>query len=197
MRTVAELLFEEFAARFARGEHPDVRDYLERAADDRDELAALLDGFVAASHAPAPSAETLATFAELVPTEESAPPMLAARVRLGLHRSQVVGTLAAWLGVVPEKEEKLARYYHELETGLLDPRGVEAIVWHHLAKIFGTGIRSLMLRPNEPPPAMVAAYYRHSDDLALAAPAAPAPSPEVAEPERDEIDRLFTGSGER
>ena len=66
MRSAAELLFEEFAARFARGEHPDVRDYLERAADERDELSALLDGFLAASPAPAPSEETRAVFAELV-----------------------------------------------------------------------------------------------------------------------------------
>jgi len=197
MRTAAELLFEEFAASWARGEHPDVRDYLERAGDERDTLAPLLDGFIAAAPVQAPSAETLATFAQLVPTDETTPPMLAARVRLGVRRNQVVAMLVDRLGIAPEKEKKVAHYYHELETGVLDPRGVEPIVWHHLSKVFGTGIRSLMLRPNEPPPAMVAAYYRHSDDVALAAPAAPAPSREVAEPERDEIDRLFTGSDER
>ena len=196
MRSAAELLFEEFAARFARGEHPDVRDYLERAADDRDELSALLDGFLAASPAPAPSEETRAVFAELVPTEDDTPPMLAARVRLGLRRSQVVRTLTQWL-TVPENEDRVARYYHELETGLLDPRRVDPLVWHHLAKIFGTGIRSLMLRPNEPPPAMVAAYYRHSDDAAPALAAAPMDKHDSPEPERDELDRLFTGSGER
>lgn len=193
MRTAAELLFEDFAARFARGEHPDVRDYLERAEGERDELAALLDGFLAASPAPAPSEETRAVFAELVPSDESTPPMLAARVRLGLRRSEVVRRLTSWL-TVPENEERVAAYYHELETGLLDPRGVQPIVWHHLAKLFGTGIRSLMLRPNEPPPAMVLAYYRLSDDVApdrVSVPArADAPA---APPEKDHLDVLFTG----
>ena len=108
----------------------------------------------------------------------------------------MVRTLTRWL-TAPENEDRVARYYHELETGLLDPRRVDPLVWHHLAKIFGTGIRSLMLRPNEPPPAMVAAYYRHSDDAAFALAAAPTVEHDSPEPERDELDRLFTGSGER
>lgn len=194
VRSNAELLFEEFAARFARGESPDVRDYLERAEGERDELAALIDGFVAGFPAPEPSAETRAVFADLVPAAQSTPPMLAARIRLGMRRSQVVRFLLTHLGLEEAAEDRVARYYHELETGILDPERVSPYVWHNLAKLFGTQIRSLMVRPNDPPPTMVAAYYRHSDDVALTA---PAPSREVAQPERDEIDRLFTGSDER
>jgi len=195
VREPAELLFEEFAVRSARGEHPDVRDYLERAGDDRDELAALLDGYVAATPAQAPSAETLATFAELLPGDAETPPMLAARVRLGLPRTQVVRTLMEWLAIPREEEDRVARYYHELETGLLDPKRVQPLVWHNLAKIFGTGIRALVLHPTEPPPAMVAAYYRLSDDVVLDAAASPAlPSMAAAAPERDEVDMLFTGN---
>ncbi len=194
MRSRAELLFEDFAARYARGEHPDVRDYLERAGDERDDFAALVDGYLASTPARPPSPETLATFAELLPEDTETPPMLAARVRLGLRRSEVVRHLMRFRGLPPEREEKVARYYHELETGLLDPRGVQPLVWHHLAKIFGTGIRPLMLGRNEPPPVLVAAYYRLSDSVAdaerLAAPAAPASEPA----ERDEVDALFTGA---
>jgi hypothetical protein len=188
-----ELLFDEFAASWARGEHPDVRDYLERAGAERDELAALLDGFLAAAKVQPPSEETLAVFAELVPGDHETPPMLAARVRLGLRRQQVVGQLTRWLAIDPAKEEKVARYYHELETGLLDPRGVQPFVWHNLAKIFGTGIRGLMLHPNEPPPALVLAYYRQSDNL-VSGDALAAPSPPAPEAKPDEVDMLFTGN---
>ncbi|GIU95796.1 MAG: hypothetical protein KatS3mg012_2253 [Gaiellaceae bacterium] len=86
MRPEAELLFEDFAARYARGEHPDVRDYLERAGDERDALVTLIDGYLASVPAQPPSAETLATFAELALEERKAPPMLAMRVRMGLRR---------------------------------------------------------------------------------------------------------------
>ncbi len=194
MRSHAELLFEEFAASFARGEAPDVRDFLERAGDDRDELATLLDGYLAAVPAPAPSDETRAVFAELLPTEASTPPMLAARVRLGMPRSKVVRFLVRMLGVDERQEEKVARYYHELETGLLDPERVAPLVWHNLAKLFGTHIRSLMVRPNDPPPAMVAAFYRRSDDVVQGA-ESPALAAEPAPlPERDYVDTLFTGN---
>jgi hypothetical protein len=97
---------------------------------------------------------------------------------MGLRRQQVISQLVRLLGLPPGREEKVARYYHELETGLLDPRGVQPFVWHNLAKIFGTGIRGLMVDQPEPPPVLVAAYYRVSDDLA-SADAPPVPRPPV------------------
>ena len=36
-------LFDEYVASFARGERPDLRDYLARAGDQREELAKLVD----------------------------------------------------------------------------------------------------------------------------------------------------------
>lgn len=194
MNTDLAVLFDEFAASWARGERPDVRDYLDRAGEQRDELAALLDGFVAAAKVQPPSEETLATFAELVPGDHETPPMLAVRVRMGLRRADVVTQLCRGLDLGPAAEPKVALYYHELETGLLDPRGVSSRVWHHLATILGGGIRSLMVSPYEPPPVVVAAYYRLSDSAANIQPsAAPAPRPsEAAEP--DEVDTLFRGN---
>jgi hypothetical protein len=189
-----DALFDDFSARWARGEHPDIREYLERAGAERDALATLLDGFLAAAPVRPPSAETRATFAELVPGEGETPPMLGVRVRQGLRRADVVRQLVAGLGLGAGAEEKVARYYHELETGLLDPRGVSSRVWHHLATILGGEIRALMVSPYESPPAVVAAYYRRSDDVLTtaeaAAPAARSPASEAAEP--DEVDRLFT-----
>jgi hypothetical protein len=192
--TVVDLLFDEFAIAWARGDRPDVRDYLERAGAERDELAALLDGFFAAAAVQPPSEETLATFAQLVPGDHETPPMLAERVRMGLRRSVVVERLMGLLGLPPDREDKVARYYHELETGLLDPRGVQPLVWHNLAKIFGSGIRGLMVERPEPPPVLVAAYYRVSDDLA-GVDASAAPLPQASEPQQpDEVDMLFTGN---
>lgn len=196
MNTPVDHLFDEFAARHARGEHPDARDYLERAGKRRDELARLLDGFLAAAPAQLPGEETLATFAELIP-EADTPPILAVRLRMRLRRADVITQLCAGLGLDAAAEDKVSRYYHELETGLLDPRGVSSRVWHSLATVLGTGIRSLMVSENEPPPSLVAAYYRRSD-LVLAEPPAMDLKREMlppAEPqERDEVDMLFTGN---
>ena len=194
MSTAADLLFDEFAAAWARGDHPDVRDYLDRAGDERDELTTLLDGFIAAASVLPPSEETLATFAELVPGDHETPPMLAVRVRMGLRRSDVVRQLCRGFGLDPAAEPKVARYYHELETGLLDPRGVNSHVWHHLATILGGRIRALMVSPYEAPPAVIAAYYRLSDSTTnVDQVPAPAPTPPaIAQP--DEVDMLFTGN---
>jgi hypothetical protein len=197
MNAGIELLFDEFAARHARGEHPDALDYLERAGEGRDELALLLDGYLAAAPVQLPSEETLATFAELVPGDHETPPMLAVRIRMRLRRADVVRQLRVGLGLDASTEDKVSRYYHELETGLLDPRGVSSRVWHCLATVLGTGIRSLMVSPHEPPPALMAAYYRRSDLKVAAEPALEArldmlSTPE--QPERDEVDMLFTGN---
>jgi hypothetical protein len=67
VNTGVELLFDEFAARHARGEHPDAREYLERAGESRNELARLLDGFLAGAPVQPPSEETLTLFASLLP----------------------------------------------------------------------------------------------------------------------------------
>jgi hypothetical protein len=194
MSEAVDTLFEEFAVRWVRGGHPDVRDYLDRAGPERDELARLLDAYIAAAPVQPPSEETRAVFAALVPGEHETPPMLAMRLELGIRRSQIVRQLCSALGLGQEEEPKVARYYHELETGLLDPRGVSARVWHALATILSPSLRRRMLDKYEPPPVVVAAYYRRSDDLVLAdAAVAPALMDRLEPAERDEVDMLFTG----
>ena len=46
-------LFDEFARSFARGESPSVLDYVERAGEQGDELAGMLNRFLASAPAPA------------------------------------------------------------------------------------------------------------------------------------------------
>ena len=204
MRPEVELLFQEFAASWARGEHPDVRDYLERAGAERDGLATLLDGFLTAAPARPPSEETLAAFAGLAPGEHDTPPMLEMRVAMGLRRRDVVRQLRGALGLGKSDEPKVARYYHELETGLLDPRRVSPRVWHALATLLAPAIRPLMMSNYEAPPVVVTAYFRRADpelasghdDVVRYSETSPelgrsVESPESTQP--DEVDTLFTG----
>src|SRR6266511_5839181 len=115
---IAEL-FDELARRFGAGERPDVTEYLGRAGEEADELAALLDAFLQAAPTLPPAEETVAMMEAWTAGE---PPLLALRVRRGLRRAQVVDALVRLLGLDPAKREKVAAYYHRLETGLLDPR---------------------------------------------------------------------------
>lgn len=193
MSAGVELLFDEFAARHARGEHPDAREYLERAGERRDELARLLDGFLAAAPVQPPGEETLQLFASLLPAslpgETATPPLLAERVRRGWRRDEIVDWIRERFGIGEEKQEKVARYWHELETGLLPVSGVSKRLREALAERFG---EAAQVAATWKPPALEAdvAFRRMAN--------APSPkmlyermSPASAEPERDEVDELF------
>ncbi len=81
----------------------------------------------------------------------------------------------------------MADYYHQLEGGLLEPRGVDRRVWAALAETFKTRVDDLVVwrpRPAEAAPA----YLRASG---VTAAMAPPPRPAATEGERDEIDDLF------
>jgi signal transduction histidine kinase len=187
-----ELLFDEFAARHARGEHPDARDYLERAGESRDELARLLDGFLAAATVQPPSEETLTLFVSLVPEslpeDTATPPLLAERVRRGWTRDEVVDWIRERFGFGEEKEEKVARYWHELETGLLPVSGVSARLREALSERFGEAIHSAV---EWSPPALEAraAFRRAADFTGMEL--HERMSPAGPEPERDDVDELF------
>lgn len=217
-----ENLFDDFAARWVRGEHPDVRVYLERAGEQREELAQLLDRYIAAATVHTPSNETLAAFDALLPGGEDPPPMIAVRVQMGLGRAEVVRQLCSGLGLSKTAEAKVGSYYSKLETGSLDPRRVSPRVWHTLATVLGGGIRRLMTDPHEPPPVVVAAFTQRmeaatsslrfrisssrveslpalelresvSEPSRKSAPAEPSRRP-APKPELDEVDRLFLGT---
>jgi hypothetical protein len=183
---VVELL-REYAGRFNRGERPDVDEYLARAGDDAEQLAELIDGFLRETVPPEPSEESVRMLAGWL---QGDPPLLELRRRRGLKRDAVVDALVKLLGLDAGKREKVARYYHELETGLLDASRVDRRVFAALAETLRVRADELLAWPA--PPRQPEGVY-----LRAAAPAAPAaippPRAERAAEERDEIDRLFLG----
>lgn len=180
-------LFDDFAARHARGERPDVRDYLERAGADADELTGLIDAFLRAAPAQDPAPETRAMMAAFA---EGEPPLLRLRVERRLTRDAVVSALVKGLHLDSKKMPKVRRYYHELETGLLDQERVDGRVFAVLATTLGARVADLVA--SRPPPFELGAMYlRESSEDAT-----PATAPSFAPLERpheepDEVDLLF------
>ena len=184
-------LFDEYAAAFARGEEPDLREYLARAGDGADELARLVEAFVATAPAAEPSEERVALTRAWA---EGQSPLLEARTRRGVRREEVVEAILRPVRHRRAKRQKVAGYYHELEAGLLDPLRVDRSVWDLLAELLRSSVNDLRRRPrlSPPPPRMAVAYRRSAPTAALeglASPAAPAAA-QAPEPP-DEVDRLF------
>ena len=185
-------LFDEFARSFARGERPSVLAYVERAGEQGDELAGMLNRFLASAPAPEPPAERVEMMRAWIAGQ---PPILELRKQRGLTRDVVVDRLLALLGLRDERRTKVRGYYHELETGLLEPRGVDRRVWEALAQVLGASVTDLAgWRPRriEAEPA-----FRMRVESALDAGMRPALAQSAPAPpaEEDEVDRLFKGSG--
>ena len=199
-----DLLFDEFAASYARGEHPDPRDYLDRAGERRDELAHLLDGFLAAAPVQPPTEETVALLDALVsvgarlasPSPADTPPLLAERVRRGWRRDEIVDWIRERFGIAEEKREKVARYWHELETGLLPASGISERLREALFERFGDALQAAVAWE---PPGLDAdlSYLRVQDAPALMeASFEPLATPPASAAEPDDVDVLFLGAGE-
>jgi AcrR family transcriptional regulator len=178
-------LFDDYCRRYLRGERPDVREYLDRAGTEQEELSRLIDRYLATAPPPEPEPATVAAMGAWLAGK---PPLLDLRRQRGLGRDVVVDEIVGSLELDPGKREKVKSYLHRLETGSLDPAGVSRRVWEVLERLLGAGARSLAgLRP--PPVAPRAAYRRADAGFALmervvdAAPAAEGP---------DEVDMLFT-----
>jgi hypothetical protein len=181
-------LFDEYAASFARGERPDARAYLARAGEGADELAALIDRYLESAPAPEADAEARALAAAWV---EGEPPLLALRTQRGLKREAVVDALMGSLGLDPAKRKKVERYYHQLETGLLDPRRVSGRVFEVLGETLRASLADLRgWRPR--PMQAEEVYLRTADAATVPSPPASGKVPE----ERDEIDVLFLEGGD-
>lgn len=174
----AALLFEEYVERFARGERPDLRSYLERAGEGRAELARLVDAWLRLAPPPEPDEEAVELARAWLAGEA---PLTVLRTRRGLKRAQVVEFLIARFALDPAKRAKVERYYHEVEAGLRVPADERLL--GALGEILRVGVSQLLsLRPR--PLEAQTAYFR-ADEL----PAAPS-SPAVEEPP-DEVDVLF------
>jgi hypothetical protein len=194
-----EVLFDEFALEYVRGERPDVRSYLERAGAAREELGRLIDRFLEALPVQPPSEEDVVLIQAGL---EHEPPLLVLRKRRKLTRDAVVSALMTRLSLDPAKRGRVRGYYHRIEVGTLDPEPVDRRVWDVLADLLKANARSLAGPRPELQPAFDVSYRRSADHLA-ATPLAlgkieeigrgkEASTPDPTEP--DEIDRLFTGS---
>ncbi|MDP9227132.1 MAG: hypothetical protein M3P18_25455 [Actinomycetota bacterium] len=178
-------LFGEYASAYARGERPQAREFLVRAGGQVDELANLIDAFLARAPAPAPDKQAVELF-EAWQAGES--PLLWLRTARGLTRDAIVAALVQTLGLDLKKKEKVRRYYHELESGQLEPERVDGRVWDVLGETLGARVVDLLAwrprRPAFPAPALVRGPTRPM----MTATRVPEPQEEPAE---DEVDRLF------
>lgn len=211
-------LVDEFALRFEAGEDPDPAEWLNRVqGDERQELGELIDRYlmtaprrtwdpVAYESSVAKQAVDRAfdslegvsgTWPELLPRLRNA-----AQVK----RSELVRRLAAALGVGGDEAQlqKVGSYYHRMERGLLPAEGVSGRVIDALAGIVGTSAEAIRRAGGGGREAEggagAPAFARMTPPELGSASAGPASSVERAddeldasEPERDEIDRLFTG----
>lgn len=205
-----ENLFRSYVARHRAGEDPSERDFLSRAEGvDRDELAAMIDGYLAraprrawdASEFEASGAapfvhsvaRSLQGSAGLWPTLL---PRLRARIRI--PRQDLVGELANRLGVTT-RQDKVERYYHQMEQGLLPSDGVSDSVLEALGAILGESREALRcagqsLGPEGGAGGTDPVFARTAVDSVLESDVAEgAPAPGSADEEWDEIDRLFRG----
>ena len=205
-----ERLLQEFQRDFEAGGNLRPSELLSRLEGaDRRELEALIDAYLAraprlpfdaAAFEASPARTLVDDLAGALEGEAGTWRAVLPRLRdaARLRRSELVRRLAAGLGVTG-REEKVARYYHEMERGLLDPGGVSDRVLSVLADLVGTTPERLReagerLVPGEEAPG-TATFARaalpaeeHRERMSAALPASPAD-----EEEADEVDRLFTG----
>jgi hypothetical protein len=178
-------LFAEYAAAYGSGERPRAADYLARAGEDAEELAAMIDRLLRTAPRRAPTPDDAARLASLL--EE--PPVLQLRVRRRLKREEVVDRLLVALGLGPKLRPRLHDAYHELETAQLDPARVDTTVWAALQEILSANVRDLAIwRPVAP---TAAAFYRATLEIGVET---QTDFRQHGHFEPDEIDRLFRGS---
>jgi hypothetical protein len=195
-------LLEEFIAEDRAGGVADPARYLARVSGlDRDELTALIDGYLAraprrafdrAAFEASPARGVAASLAGSSGTWPALLPRL--RDRAQLRRAEVVARLATALGAA-HREAKVAGYYHAMEQGTLPASGVSDRVLEALGRIVDESLevlRAAGASTHSAPAAGGGAFARVAtpapEFAAPAAAAAPAPTME-----RDEIDDLFTG----
>ncbi|MDA2954045.1 MAG: hypothetical protein O2976_05475 [Actinomycetota bacterium] len=183
-------IVEEFRTAYLAGERPDVAEIISRAPEaDRDELGRRIRMVLAEEPPPDPAPETLVMAQAILRGEQ---PLIALRGSKGLTRDAVVHQLRESLGVPPDKEPRVAEYYHDLETGQLPLAGIRDRVFDALASALGVARSALMLKGPGPSDREVgvAVFARQAspDDLF------DQPIPLMSPPEEpDEVDDLFTG----
>lgn len=173
--------FDDFAARWARGERPDSRAYLERAGDDAPLLLELIDEHLQWAPPPEPDPDLIAGISAWRMGE---PLLVELRRRRGRRRSAIVDALMAALEIDSSKRERVRDNYHRLETGQLTLSGVDGRVLRVVATALGVRVADLAAWPGEH--GLERALMMRD---AIAAEGLPEAWPSPAEP--DDVDRLF------
>jgi hypothetical protein len=203
-----EQLLREFIAEDRCGGDADPLVYLARVeGNDRAELEALIDGYLArAPRAPFDRDDFAASQARAIAEEvgralggaSGAWPVVLPRLRhrARLRRADVVQRLAHELGA-ERSVDKVARYYHGMEQGTLPADGVSDRVLEALGRVLDVAanrLREAGATAGEVAPgrsASVAFARVGSPDPAYAEPGPPDPTPAPDAP-RDAVDDLFS-----
>jgi hypothetical protein len=180
-----ETLLDELVRRHARGEPLDVEGTLRRAGKQADELAPLIEAFLARAPRRGPTPASLSFVQSL-----DDPPLLRARVAKAVKVDDVVDAIVTGCDIDPAARPKVRRYYQQLEGGTLDPTRVAASVWDAITGLLGRS-RALLSAPPGPAPAAAPMYRTHASlvlqERLVSLPAVEPPSPP------DEVDALFLG----
>lgn len=181
-------LFDEWASRYARGENPDPVAYLKQAGADADDLARMMETYLRAATRGEPTEEAVALTRAWV---SGASPLVALRASRGIRRDDVVDAVIVEFKLRKELRAKVKRYYHELESGLLDPARLDRRLIDLLARTLGATREALLgWRPRS----LEGGFARASEGLVMegvVSAIAIEPEPEP----RDEVDELFRPSG--
>jgi len=204
-----ETLLGQYIEEHRSGGTADPVEYLARVPPQRRrELAALIDGYL--SRAPrtplsqqtAPDPRSEATVEALSRSIGGASGMWPAllprlRDRVGLKRRELVEQLAGALGV-SDRQEKVERYYHEMEQGALPAAGVSDRVLEAISKLLGTTAAELRDAGTALGSGLAASTQAPAFTRMVTVndvPALPADGPAAeGEDQWDEVDELFRGS---
>lgn len=212
---MTDQLFSDFVDAWNAGRRPQVRTYLERAADDasREALAEQLDTFL--DVAPTPD------YSDAARAEIRASPMLARvlaaadqegglwpqllpelRASRRLSLAELAARVRARFSLPEAEQERTAELLGRMETGELEPAGVSRRLLDALGDLLGVSPARLaeagsFARGLQPAAAGAGHLFRAEGDagapmaadLSVLADAARAPAP----PPLDELERLFLG----
>lgn len=203
-----EQLLAQYVEEHRRGAGADPRPYLERLEGaERARLEALIDEYLVraprrewdeSAYAQSPAPAVADALARSLGGASGLWPSLLPRLRnrAKIKRADLVRELAARLGVAAQRE-KVARYYNQMEQGLLPADGVADSVLVELGRLLGQSAEMLrnagraISAGDEPAARAMPAFAR------MARVEDRAPQEAVAPPsgEWDEVDQLFRGGG--
>jgi hypothetical protein len=134
-------LFDDWAARVARGESPDPREYLDQAGPAREELAQLMEAYLQAAPRREPDPETVELARAWLRGDS---PLVELRARRGLRRDDLVDAIVSEFALASEKRGVVKGYYHRLEAGLLDPSRLSAPLLELLSRTLGVARETIL-----------------------------------------------------